>query len=187
MVLLATCALNQKTVAQAPAAAVGVCEKLASLSLPNTTMTSAVAVAAGAFTPPAPGRGGAAATEPFKNLPAFCRVAGTVTRAGDTDVKIEVWLPAQNWNGDFRPAASGFAGGTIGYGGMADILRTGAATANTNRGHDGGGPWKLADMASLPYHVESRSTTERATRATLRTTRAGCRSGPRKNAARMKN
>ena len=59
----------------------------------------------------------------------------------------------QDWNGDFQPAASGFAGGTIGYGGMAQILKRGAATANTNRGHDGGGPWKLSDMNDVPYHL----------------------------------
>ncbi len=88
-----------------------------------------------------------------KTLPAFCRVTGLVKRPGDTDVKIELWMPVQNWNGEFRPAASGFAGGTIGYGGMAELLRAGWATATTNRGHDGGGPWKVADMSSLPYHL----------------------------------
>ena len=129
------------------------CESLASLSLPNTTIASSQLVAAGAFTPPAPARGGEAAASPFKDLPAFCRVTGSVARAGDTDVKIEVWMPGQNWTGDFQPAASGFAGGTIGYGGMAQILRRGAATANTNRGHDGGGPWKLSDMNDVPYHL----------------------------------
>jgi feruloyl esterase len=91
--------------------------------------------------------------EPYKTLPTFCRVTGTVTRPGDTDVKIEVWMPVENWNNEFRPAASGFAGGTIGYSGMAELLRAGWATAATNRGHDGAGPWKVADMASLPYHL----------------------------------
>ena len=74
------------------------------------------------------------------------------SRAGDTDVKIEVWLP-ERWTGEFQPAASGFAGGTIGYREMRTILARGIATANTNRGHDGGGPWKPADMSALPYHL----------------------------------
>ena len=140
----------------APTGAAASCESLASLSLPNTTIASAQLVAAGAFTTPAPRRGGAGAASPdsaYRDLPAFCRVTGAVKRAGDTDVKIEVWLPAQGWTGDFQPAASGFAGGTIGYGGMSQILRTGAATATTNRGHDGGGPWKLSDMNDVPYHL----------------------------------
>ena len=129
------------------------CESLASLSLPKTTIASAQLVAAGAFTTPAPRRGGEGGAPAFKDLPAFCRVTGSVARAGDTDVKIEVWMPAERWTGDFQPAASGFAGGTIGYGGMTQILRTGAATASTNRGHDGGGPWKLSDMNDVPYHL----------------------------------
>ena len=52
------------------------CESLASLKLPNTTITSANTVAAGAFTPPTPG--GSAAASQFSSLPAFCRVAATL-------------------------------------------------------------------------------------------------------------
>jgi feruloyl esterase len=136
-----------------PAAATASCESVASLSLPNTTIASAEAVAAGAFTSAAPTRGGEGAASPFKDLAAFCRVTGSVQRAGDTDVKIEVWMPTEGWTGDFQPAASGFAGGTIAYGEMAQLLKRGAATANTNRGHDGGGPWKLSDMNDVPYHL----------------------------------
>jgi feruloyl esterase len=137
----------------APAVSAASCESLASLSLPNATIASAQLVAAGAFTTPAPRRGGEGAASAFKDLPAFCRVTGSVKRAGDTDVKIEVWMPAEKWTGDFQPAASGFAGGTIGYAGMSQILKAGGATANTNRGHDGGGPWKLSDMNDVPYHL----------------------------------
>jgi feruloyl esterase len=136
-----------------PAAAAESCESLASLSLANTTIFSAAMVPAGAFTSPVPARGGEGAASPFKDLPAFCRVTGSVPRAGDTDVKIEVWMPVDGWTGDFQPAASGFAGGTIAYGEMAQLVKRGAATANTNRGHDGGGPWKLSDMNDVPYHL----------------------------------
>jgi feruloyl esterase len=130
------------------------CERLSMVRLPDTTIASAQVVAAGAFVPPAGGRGGgAAAADQYKDLPAFCRVTGSVTRPGDTDVKVEVWMPTGGWNGEFRPAASGYGGGRIGYGGMAEMLREGWATGNTNRGHDVGGPWKAADMASLPYHL----------------------------------
>jgi feruloyl esterase len=128
------------------------CGQLASLSIANTTITRAQSVAAGAFTPPAPA-GAPVATDVYKTLPAFCRVEAAVRRAGETDVKIEVWLPAQNWNGEFRPAAGGFAGGAITYASLADQLRQGWATAGTNRGHDGGGPWIVADMTSVPYHL----------------------------------
>ena len=135
--------------AQTPAA--GACERLASLSITGTTITRAQTVGAGAFTPSTPPA--AADATLYKTLPAFCRVDGSVARAGDTEVKFEVWLPLQNWNGEFRPAASGFAGGAISYAGMANILKQGWATANTNRGHDAAGPWKLVDMSSAAYQV----------------------------------
>ncbi|HVZ20957.1 MAG TPA: tannase/feruloyl esterase family alpha/beta hydrolase [Vicinamibacterales bacterium] len=140
-------------------AAAASCESLKSLTLPETTITSAESVAAGAFTPPTPARGRANAAEAFAGLPAFCRVTAAVKRPGDTDVKIEIWMPAQGWNGDFEPAASGFAGGRIGYGnregGMIEFLKRGAATGATNRGHDGGGSprWKSSDISSTAYHV----------------------------------
>lgn len=126
------------------------CSALLLLSLPGTAITGAGTVLAGAFTQEATGRGAAPS---YRDLPAFCRVQGAIRRANDTDVKIEVWMPARDWNGDFQPAASGFAGGNIGYGEMAGLLRLGRATANTNRGHDGGGPWKLSDMGHDPYHL----------------------------------
>src|SRR5436190_22610402 len=134
------------TTAYAQTIAAGSCERLISLRIPDTTIARTETVAAGAFTtaPPDPS---------FKTLPAFCRVEGVVARANDTGVKFEVWMPLQNWNGEFRPAASGFAGGAITYAGMAAILRQGWATANTNRGHDGGGPWKLSDMTSEAYNA----------------------------------
>jgi feruloyl esterase len=123
------------------------CERLQALSLSGARVTGAQFVPAGGFTPPAPPD----ATR-FEELPAFCRVTAVARRPGDTDVKIEVWLP-ERWTGDFQPAASGFAGGTIGYRQMRTIVARGAATANTNRGHDGGGPWKPADMSAAPYHL----------------------------------
>jgi hypothetical protein len=61
------------------------CESLASLKLPNTTITFAQTVAAGAFTPPGPPAGTppaavagpSPAAQLSKDLPAFCRVAAT--------------------------------------------------------------------------------------------------------------
>src|SRR4029453_6961758 len=104
----------------------GSCENLTSLSLSNTTITTAQTVAAGAFTPPAPANATNPPT-PFVDLPAFCRVTATIKSAG-SDVKSEVWIPAQGWNGDLQPAGAGFWGGSIPFARMREILRTGAAT-----------------------------------------------------------
>ena len=68
-------------------AAAGSCEGLASLTLPATTITATVQVAAGAFVPPA------GPTAPFAALPAFCRVRGTIAPTSDSDIRFEVWLP----------------------------------------------------------------------------------------------
>jgi feruloyl esterase len=141
------------------------CPGLTSLSLPNATITSAQVVAAGTFVPPERSPD-AAASAAFKTLPAFCRVAATVRRPDGSDVKIEVWMPAARWNGEFQPSGSGFWGGSIVYsggldGGMAHALQRGAATAASNLGHDGGGgpafaaghPEKLADLGNVPFHL----------------------------------
>jgi feruloyl esterase len=66
------------------------CENLASLTLPNGSVTDAQLVAAGAFSPP----GGDGNARAFSTLPAFCRVAATLKPSSDSDIKIEVWLPA---------------------------------------------------------------------------------------------
>jgi len=56
------------------------CESLASMTLPNTTITLARDVQAGAFVPPALAGATApqAAGQAFRELPAFCRVAATL-------------------------------------------------------------------------------------------------------------
>ena len=107
------------------AAAAAPCESLASLSLPNATITMARTVAAGQFSPPA----GTDARAGFNNLPAFCRVTATLKPSSDSDIRIEVWLPVTGWNGNFQPAGNGGWGGSINYPDLAEILRDGFATA----------------------------------------------------------
>jgi feruloyl esterase len=115
------------------------CESLSSLALPETSVTSAQLVAAGEFAPPgrgvaeAPGRAVA-----FKDLPAFCRVAATLKPSSDSDIKIEVWLPASRWNGKFQAVGNGGWAGVISYPEMAQALARGYATSSTDTGHVGG-------------------------------------------------
>ena len=56
------------------------CEDLAALSLPNTTITIAQSVPAGSFTTPF--------NQTLINLPAFCRIAATLTPSHDSNIKI---------------------------------------------------------------------------------------------------
>ena len=132
------------------------CEKLSSLALPNTSITLAQMVPAGGFTLPGMSP---AATQQFSRLPAFCRVAATVRPSPDSDIKIEVWLPALAWNGKFQAVGNGGWAGTISYGAMASALQEGYATASTDTGHTGGNatfavghPEKVIDFAYRAVH-----------------------------------
>ena len=139
------------------------CESLSSLALPDTTITSAQTVAAGAFNPPAPaGRGGRGSGPSYKDLAAFCRVLATVRPTGDSDIKVEVWLPIDNWNGKFEGTANGGWAGNIGEAALAAALRRGYASGATDTGHDGGSasfalghPEKLLDFQYRAIHEMS--------------------------------
>jgi Tannase and feruloyl esterase len=139
------------------------CADLARLTLPNTTITLAQPIDAGAFVPPAatppaaPGPAGAPAAPAvpaiYRELPPFCRVAATLRPSSDSDIKIEVWLPATEWNGKFQAVGNGGWAGTISYGGdrgLAAAVRRGYAAASTDTGHAGNG----ADASFALNHRE---------------------------------
>ena len=176
LVVLAAVIVTAALLRTTPVIAVGAasCESLTSLALPNTTITSAQAVAAGAFMPPAaPGRGGAGgrgegaargegrgpATNPYGSLPSFCRVAATLKPSSDSDIKIEVWMPVAGWNGKFQEVGNGGWAGTITYAAMAAAVSAGYATASTDTGHTAnsadfalGHPEKLIDFGYRAIH-----------------------------------
>lgn len=129
------------------------------LKLPNTKVTAAAEVAAGAFTPPGGGQGRGGAANAFASLPAFCRVAVTLTPTNDSDIKVEVWLPMSGWNGKYQAVGNGAWQGSIGYAAMAEALRRGYATSSTDTGHVGGSasfgmghPEKVIDFAYRSEH-----------------------------------
>jgi TonB family protein len=109
------------------------CESLAGLKLPDTTITLAQPVAAGAFIPP----GASVPPASVKNLPAFCRVAATLKPAKDSEIKMEVWLPLTGWNGKYRGLGNGGFAGSISYPGLAVAVSAGYASASTDTGHSG--------------------------------------------------
>ena len=111
------------------------CDNVKGLTVPDTAITLAQAVAPGAFTQPS-GRGG----EAFKSLPAFCRVAATLTPTSDSDITIEVWLPETGWNGKLQSVGNGAWAGSISYPAMAAALSAGYAAASTDTGHTGNNP-----------------------------------------------
>jgi feruloyl esterase len=119
-----------------PASAAGIaCDAVATqLKLTHATVTLAQPVAAGAFTPPGGrGRGGAQ----FATLGAFCRVAATLKPTPQSEIKMEVWLPSNGWNGRLQVVGNGAFAGTINYPAMATALAAGYAAASTDTGHTG--------------------------------------------------
>jgi feruloyl esterase len=117
------------------------CESLASLSLPDTTITSAQVVAAN------------------KDLPPYCRVAATLKPSSDSDIKIEVWMPASGWNGKFEAVGNGGWSGAISTSALASAIQRGFAGASTDTGHEGTSarfaldhPEKLVDYGYRAVH-----------------------------------
>ena len=144
-----------------PLAAVPSCESLATLALPHSTVTLAQAVPAGQLTLPA----GAVPSFPgfpppnFGNLPAFCRVGATLKPTGDSEIKIEVWMPASGWNRKLESVGNGAWAGSISYRDLATAVSAGYAAASTDTGHSEtsaafvvGHPERLIDFAYRAIH-----------------------------------
>ncbi|MBO9575706.1 MAG: tannase/feruloyl esterase family alpha/beta hydrolase [Sphingobium sp.] len=124
---------------------------------------AATLVAPGAFQPPAgfgppPGVANAA----YKNLPSFCRVQATLTPTADSDIKVEVWLPTDAWNGKLVGIGNGVWAGSISYSEMGPTLAQGYAVVATDTGHKGTGltaewavghPEKLVDFGHRAIHL----------------------------------
>jgi feruloyl esterase len=130
-----------------PGTAAASCESLASLHLPDTTITIAAMVPAGTF-------------EPIQTT--ACRVAASIRPTSESDIKFEVWMPATGWNRKFLSAGEGGYAGSINYGGIADALRRGYAGGSTDTGHVGGTadfapghPEKVADFGWRAKHLQA--------------------------------
>lgn len=138
------------------------CEQLARLALPHASITSAQTIAAGAFTPPAnatPWLVGDPAV--YKRLPAFCRVSAVSKPSADSEIKIEVWMPASGWNGKFRGQGNGGFAGEIDWRTLVLAIEQGYASAATDTGHAAnagdatwahGHPEKIADFGYRAIH-----------------------------------
>lgn len=82
--------------------------------------------AAGAFVTPTNGTISAA--------PAFCQVSASLQPSTDSDIRVEIWLPAVDWNGKYLGLGNGGYGGSLNYGALAQGLVRGYAVAHTDMG-----------------------------------------------------
>jgi Tannase and feruloyl esterase len=141
------------------------CEKLSALKIPDTSITLAQSAAAGTFNgPPAP-FSGMDLSALCKSLPAFCRVVAEAKPTGDSDIKIEVWLPASGWNGKLQGIGNGGFAGLIDDMQLAAAIKHGYAATATDTGHAGspidaawavGHPAKVTDFGHRGIHEMTR-------------------------------
>ncbi len=125
------------------------CEKLAELKLPHTAISSASLLPAGEFS--------TGAGRPSIQVPERCVVKAVARPTSDSEIRIEVWLPAAGWNSRYLQAGNGGWAGGIPSGALANAIQRGYAAAGTDDGHksDGtisaawaiGRPEKLIDFA----------------------------------------
>lgn len=150
-------ALGLSTLALSSPAQAGDCEGLKAATIADTTIVSAEAVPAGDLT--------TADTVTRKSLPAFCRVVASTKDAPDSDIRIEMWLPNDDWKGVFHANGNGGYAGVLAYnyGAMAAAIKRGYASAVTDMGTapatplNGdalvGHPQKWKDWGMLSTHV----------------------------------
>ena len=136
------------------------CTRLTLMKVPGTTINSAQRVNSAEFV--AAGGAPATASAPSPSGSSgrpFCRVAATLAPTADSDIKIELWLPVENWNQKFQAVGNGGFSGTISYAAMTAALARGYATASTDTGHPGasgsfalGHPEKAIDFGWRAVH-----------------------------------
>lgn len=122
------------------------CEELKFLTIPFTSVTSAM-------------------LDNDENGRSHCRVLLTATPVTDSEIHIEMWLPAPgDWNGKFLGTGNGGYSSQISYGAMHTALREGYAVAGSDTGHTGsdlkfvvGHPAKVDDWAYRATHVMTES------------------------------
>jgi hypothetical protein len=151
--------------ANAIAVAEDSCEQLITIGIPGAKVTFAQTVAAGTFAGPPSPISGRDLTAPYKNVPAFCRVVAEAKPTADSDIRLEVWLPAAGWNGKLQGIGNGGFAGMIDYSQLGAAVTKGYAATATNAGHDGspidatwavGHPEKVVDFGHRGIHEMTR-------------------------------
>jgi len=116
------------------------CDALVRFKIDRGEITSAQEIPAGPFTVH-----GLLGTKMIP-VPTFCRVLATLRPTADSEIHVEVWLPASGWNGRLEAVGNGGLAGSIAEDAMVGALWSGYATAGTDTGHTGSpatGDWAL--------------------------------------------
>jgi hypothetical protein len=141
------------------------CEKLTATAIAGAKITFAQTVAAGTFAGPPAAFTGRDLTAFYKNVPAFCRVVAEAKPTADSDIRLEVWLPASGWNGKLQGIGNGGFAGLIDYMQLGVAVTKGYAATATDTGHGGtpidatwamGHPEKVVDFGHRGIHEMTR-------------------------------
>ena len=139
------------------------CAALSSLELGHVDVVAANEIGRGEFVAP---------DESRHEVPGFCRVQGEARPTRDSQIRFELWMPANGWNGRYYQLGNGGFGGTIPYASMAGELRRGNAVAATDTGHAGDAfdaSWALGHPEKIiDYGWRSLKETSDAARALVR-------------------
>lgn len=102
-------------------------QKILALQIPGLAVTDIQCVSTGVYQP-------TGSKTVFEGLPAFCLVAITLKPTPVSNIRMELWMPQNNWNGRFLGTGNGGSAGNILYDRLAHGLKRGYATANTDMG-----------------------------------------------------
>src|SRR6266849_3340689 len=104
------------------------CESLLTLTIADTTITSAVPVPGPLFTAPD--------GQTYSELPPFCEVSVVLTPTSDSLINVNLWMPTTSWNGRFEGTGNGGYAGTVALAVPAMIsgLQAGFAVAGNDMG-----------------------------------------------------
>jgi feruloyl esterase len=143
-----------------PSAFGSACTDLRTIVLPHSSITSAVEMPAGTFTPSTENASAERKTYPAA-VPAFCRVIGVIHPVPESTIKFEVWLPSPDaWNHRLEGVGNGAYSGRISYGPLENAINLGYAAASTDTGHTGSDlkfavdhPERIVDWGYRAVHV----------------------------------
>ncbi|MBM3788256.1 MAG: tannase/feruloyl esterase family alpha/beta hydrolase, partial [Acidobacteria bacterium] len=94
----------------------------------------------------------------------LCAVAAVARPTKDSEIRFEVWMPVENWNGRYQQFGNGGWAGGINTNNLKRAAGLGYAAAGTDDGHQGSGtdaswavghPEKLIDFGHRAVHVTS--------------------------------
>jgi feruloyl esterase len=136
LIVLIVLSLGSPAHAQASQDPDQACAAIRRLALADTHLLQAEAIHP-APTYPVPGtaQGPPRPGGPVEVRRPFCRVAGLIA----PEIRFEVWLPLEGWNGRFQGLGLGAFLGALPYGPMAAALAQGFAVGGTDTGHQSGG------------------------------------------------